>query len=95
MWPPLAHGLSVKHLATSQSGPKTAHHELHTFIAMWVEGPSLTAGIFLIPHMMQQDWGYLSKHILEAAVIYPSTLSPCLRLSSLIPPIVLYVPHYV
>ena len=74
--------------------PETARHALRTFLEMWVEGPSLTAGLFLIPRVMQRDWGYFSKHVHEVAVVYPSTLPACLGLSSLIPFVVLYVPHY-
>jgi hypothetical protein len=43
---------------------------------------------------MQRDWGYFSKHVKEVAVVYPSTLPPCLGLSSLIPFVVLFAPHY-
>jgi hypothetical protein len=67
--------------------PETARHALRTFLEMWVEGPSLTAGIFVIPRVMQRDWGYFSKHVHEVAVVYPSTLPSCLGLTLLVDPL--------
>jgi hypothetical protein len=44
---------------------------------------------------MQRDWGYLSKHILEVAVLYPQELPFILHYDSPIPFVILYVPRYV
>jgi hypothetical protein len=53
------------------------------------------AGIFVIPRLTQRDWGYLSKHILEVAVLYPRKLPYALHYDSQIPLVVLYISRYV
>jgi hypothetical protein len=49
----------------------------------------------MIPRILQRDWAFLSKHVHEMVVIYPSALPPSLRYDSLIPLVLLYVPCYV
>jgi hypothetical protein len=64
------------------------------FLDIWVEGPLTTSGIFIIPRIMQRDWGHISKHVVEVGTIYPSLLPPGVAYDSLIPFVVLYVPPH-
>jgi hypothetical protein len=75
--------------------PELARQAICTFLDAWVEDPLITAGIFVIPRVMQRDWGYLSKHILEVTVLYPRELPYALQYDSQIPLVVLYIPRYV
>jgi hypothetical protein len=76
-------------------GPEIARQALRAFMDIWVEGACQTSGLFLIPRILQRDWGYLSKYIQEVAVVYPSTLPESLQYLSHVPLVVLYIPHFV
>lgn len=49
----------------------------------------------MIPRVLQRDWGYLSKHIVEIAVVYPKDLPSTCSIVSHVPFVILYVPPYV
>jgi hypothetical protein len=75
--------------------PEVARQALRCFLDAWVESPLRTAGLFLIPRVLQKDWGFISKHVCETVVIYPRALPVHLRYDSLIPLVLLYIPFYV
>jgi hypothetical protein len=75
--------------------PEVARQALRCFLDAWVESPLHTAGLFMIPRVLQKDWGFISKHICETIVIYPRELPVHLRYDSLIALVLLYVPFYV
>jgi hypothetical protein len=75
--------------------PEIAHQAITTFLDLWVERPATTAALFLIPRVLQRDWGFLSKHVQELGIHDPMTLPWGCRYSSLIPLCLLYVPRYV
>jgi hypothetical protein len=74
--------------------PEISRQALVKFLESWVETPARTRGIFLIPRIMQRDWGHLSKHVREVATVYPSTLPEKCFYQSLIPSVVLYIPYF-
>jgi hypothetical protein len=74
--------------------PEVARMALVKFMDIWVEAATTTSGIFLIPRIMQQDWGHISKHVVEVGTIYPSLLPPRTAYESLIPFVVLFVPPH-
>jgi hypothetical protein len=74
--------------------PEVARLALVTFLEIWVEAATDTSGLFLIPRIMQRDWGHLSKHVFEMGTIYPTLLPPGAAYDSLIPFVVLYVPPH-
>jgi hypothetical protein len=49
----------------------------------------------MIPRILQKDWGFLSKHVIELGVFDPRDLPWDCRYSCLIPFCLLYVPRYV
>jgi hypothetical protein len=61
--------------------PEVACMALVKFLEIWVEGATTTSGLFLIPRIMQRDWGNLSKYVVEVGTIYPSLLLPGLPTS--------------
>jgi hypothetical protein len=74
--------------------PEIARQALVKFLEIWVEEATLTRGIFLIPRILQRDWGHISKHVVEIGTIYPSALPASCSYPSLIPFVILYVPRY-
>jgi hypothetical protein len=52
--------------------PEVARLALVRFLEIWVETAIMTSGLFLIPRIMQRDWGHLSKHVFEMGTIYPT-----------------------
>jgi hypothetical protein len=74
--------------------PEIARQAIVKFLDIWVESATTTRGIFLVPRIMQRDWGHISKHIVEIATIYLTTLPMECAYSSLIPFVVLYVPYF-
>ena len=82
------------HLSVWTPSPETARQALRAFLDIWVEGATVTSAIFVIPRVMQRDWGYLSKHVHEIALVYPHELPPTCAIVSHVPFIVLHVrPH--
>jgi hypothetical protein len=61
----------------------------------WVERAQETSAIFVIPRILQRDWGNLSKYILDMGTFYPTELPVECRFKSLIPFCVLHVPCFV
>jgi hypothetical protein len=75
--------------------PEIARQAIVRFLDIWVEGATITSGIFLVPRVIQKDWEYLSKHIVTVGEMYPCTLPPECTYYSQIPLVLLYVPFYV
>jgi hypothetical protein len=51
----------------------------------WVEQAQETSAIFVIPHILQRNWGNLSKYILDIGTFYPTELPLECRFKYLIP----------
>ncbi len=75
--------------------PEVARQALVRFLDIWVEGPTTTSGIFLVPRIMQKDWGYICKHVVVLGEYYPWTLPADCAYDSHIPFVLLYIPQHV
>jgi hypothetical protein len=75
--------------------PEVARQALVCFLDIWVEGPTHTSGIFLVPRIMQKDWGYICKHVVVLGEYYPGTLPERCAYDSHIPFVLLYVPPHI
>jgi hypothetical protein len=74
--------------------PEIARQALVQFLEIWVEDPTATEGIFLIPRILQREWGNISRHVAEQGTYRPTQLPTACRYSSLIPFLILHVsPH--
>ena len=74
--------------------PELARQALVQFLAYWVERPLTTGGAFLIPRVLQRDWGHLSRHVVEWGTFLPYELPLACRFDSPIPFCLLVVsPH--
>jgi hypothetical protein len=74
--------------------PEVARQALVSFLDIWVEGPTKTDGIFMIPRIMQKDWGYICKHVLVLGEFYPGSLPGTCSYDSHIPFVLLYIPRH-
>jgi hypothetical protein len=75
--------------------PEVARQALVRFLDIWVEGPTTTSALFLVPRIMQKDWGYICKHVIMIGEYYPWTLPEDCAYDSHIPFVLLYVPLHV
>jgi hypothetical protein len=75
--------------------PEIANQAISHFLDFWVEQACTTQGIFIIPRILQREWGYLVKHVLEIGIFYPHDLPAKFRVTSLIPFCILFVAPYV
>jgi hypothetical protein len=65
--------------------PEVARQAVAHFLDVWVEEPWITGGIFLIPRILQRQWGFMSRSLVEVGTFTPSTLPWGARYESLIP----------
>jgi hypothetical protein len=75
--------------------PELGRQSIAHFMDCWVERAHETAGIFVIPRILQRDWGNTSKHIFDIGTFYPTELPLECRFPSLIPFCILYIPCFV
>jgi hypothetical protein len=75
--------------------PEVARQALVRFLDIWVEGATLTSGLFLVPRVLQKDWEYICKHVLTVGEFYPWVLPASCSYDSHIPLVLLYIPCYV
>jgi hypothetical protein len=73
--------------------PEITHQAISSFLDLWVEQATTTSALFIIPRILQRDWGFLSKHVVELGVFDPRDLPWGCRFPSLIPFCLLHVPR--
>jgi hypothetical protein len=89
-WNTISQQLSVW-TPTPELGRQAPGH----FMDCWVERAHQTSAIFVIPRILQRDWGNISKHIMDLGTFYPTELPPACLFKSLIPFCVLHIPCFV
>jgi hypothetical protein len=75
--------------------PEVARQALVRFLDIWVEGATMTSGLFLVPRVLQKDWEYICKHVITIGEYYPWMLPESCAYDSHIPLVLLYIPPYV
>ena len=75
--------------------PELGRQSLGHFMDCWVERAHETSAIFVIPRILQRDWGNLSRHIFDVGTFYPIDLPSDCRFPSLIPFCILHIPCFV
>jgi hypothetical protein len=83
------------HLSMWFPVPEVARQAFVRFLDIWVEGPTTTSALFLVPRIMQKDWEYICKHVIVIGEYYPWTLPASCAYDSHIPFVLLYVPCHV
>jgi hypothetical protein len=69
--------------------PEVARQSISTFLYFWVEQPDLTGGTFLVPWILQRQWGNMSQYITKLGIFSPHELPGHLRYNYLIPFVIL------
>jgi hypothetical protein len=75
--------------------PEVARQALVRFLDIWVEGATMTSGLFLVPRVLQKEWEYICKHVITVGEFYPWMLPEACMYDSHIPLVLLFVPLYV
>lgn len=74
--------------------PELARQAIVHYLLSWVQSPRDSSAIFLIPRILQREWGRVSKHVEEIGVYLPQLLPSPVAYSSLFPFVLLYIaPH--
>lgn len=74
--------------------PECGRQVIRTFLQSWVQSPGDTSGIFLIPRIMQRQWGRVAKYVQERGVYHAGLLPDPYRFHSHLPFVLLYVPQH-
>ena len=75
--------------------PEWARQALSRFVRSWVQAPWSTAGIFLIPRILQKRWSRLCRYVMELGTFYGQLLPPPIAYNSHISFVFLYVPYHI
>ena len=58
--------------------PEIARQAMSHYLLSWLESPSDSAALFLMPRVLQRDWGNVSQHVQEAGVFSAAVIPfPC------------------
>jgi hypothetical protein len=74
--------------------PECGRQVINTFLRSWVQSPGDTSGIFIIPRIMQRQWGRVSKSVQERGVYHAGLLPDPYRFQAHLPFVLLYVPTH-
>jgi hypothetical protein len=74
--------------------PECGRQVISTFLQSWVQSPRDTSGIFIIPRIMQRQWGRVAKYVQERGVYHAGLLPDPYRFQAHLPFVLLYVPPH-
>ena len=75
--------------------PECARQALVSYLRIWVQNPYDSAAIFLVPRILQKQWGHVCKHIRELGIFLPSMLPIECQYTSLIPFVFLHISPFI
>ena len=74
--------------------PECARQVIVTFLHMWVQTPFDTEAIFIVPRILQKQWGRISRYVKERGVFLSNLLPPPYAFTSNLPFVLLHIaPH--
>ena len=74
--------------------PEGARQVIVAYLQSWVQAPTTTGGIFVIPRILQKQWGRICRYVQEQGVFQAHMLPPKCAFPSHLPFVVLCVfPH--
>jgi hypothetical protein len=74
--------------------PECGRQYITHFLRMWVQHPWTTSAVFIIPRILQKQWGRISRYVEEMGVYHSQLLPHPLAFDSPLPFVVLRVaPH--
>ena len=92
---PLHHKVILGNYTFFTPPPQVARQVINTVLGYWVEDPQRTSSLFLIPSILQNEWGRVNKHMINLGVYQPDALPFNLTLHSTIPLTLLSLPCFI
>jgi hypothetical protein len=75
--------------------PECGRQALTTYLRNWVQSPFDTSAIFILPRILQRQWGRVARYIKERGVYHSGLLPPECRFESHLPFVLLFIPTHV
>ena len=92
---PLHHKLILGNSTLFTPPPHVARQVINAVLGYWVEDPRHTSAFFLIPGILQNEWGRVNKHMSNLGIFQPESLPFNLTLHSTIPLTLLSLPCFI
>ena len=74
--------------------PEGARQVIVSFLQMWVQSPGDTAGLFLVPRILQRKWGRICRYVEEIGVFHSAQLPDDCCFEGTLPFVLLFIgPH--
>jgi hypothetical protein len=74
--------------------PECARQVIATYLRRWVQEPAHAHGIFLVPRILQRQWGRVARYVIEIGVYLPRALPPSCCYDSHLPFVLLHIPPH-
>jgi hypothetical protein len=71
--------------------PELTQQLISSFLTLWIEEPWDTCATFVVPRVLQHEWGRISKHVSETDLLRVTDLPTALRPELPIPIVVLHI----
>ena len=72
--------------------PECARQVITCYLRRWVQTPTTSCAIFIIPRILQKRWGRIARYVEEVGVFQSNQLPPDCRFESHLPFVLLHVP---
>jgi hypothetical protein len=74
--------------------PECARQVIAAYLRKWVQAPENAHGIFLIPRILQRQWGRVARYVLEVGIFLTGSLPDYCRFDSHLPFVLLHIPPH-
>lgn len=74
--------------------PECGRQVIAHYLRLWVQAPEASHGIFLIPRILQRQWGRVARYVVEKGVYLPGALPDSCRYTSHLPFVLLHIPPH-
>jgi hypothetical protein len=91
---PLAYSQIRGRLSLWTPPPECGRQVIGSFLRNWVQLPEETSGVFLLPRIMQRQWGRMAKYVQERGVFHAGLLPTPYAFAADLPFVLLYVPPH-
>jgi hypothetical protein len=74
--------------------PECGRQVIGAYLRKWVQDPANTQGIFLIPRILQRQWGRVARYVTEVGIYLSGALPDSCRFASHLPFVLLHIPPH-
>lgn len=74
--------------------PQVARQVINYVLNYWVEAPQTTSALFLLPSVLQHEWGRANKNVILVGTFHPKSLPFSPMCSSSVPLTLLFLPKF-